>query len=120
MTEEDRIQMAVVLWVNLKYPDLIFTMAPVGVKIGSKIEKMRVGRKNKQLGYRKGWPDLFFAEPRGGFHGLFIELKTKTGRLSPEQRTILVELDSLGYKCAVTRTQMEAIHIIDDYMKGAV
>jgi len=117
MTEEDRIQMAVVLWVNIKYPDVIFTMAPACVKIGTKIQKMRTGRKNKMLGYHKGWPDLFFAEPRHGFHGLFIELKTQTGRLSPEQKITLGRLIEKHYRVVVARSDREAINIIEEYLE---
>jgi hypothetical protein len=38
----------------------------------------------KTLGFRMGMPDIYWYLPRGGYHGLFLELKT-TNRCS--QRT---------------------------------
>lgn len=45
-------------------------------------------------GVRAGVPDLCLPVPRGGFHGLYIELKRlRGGRLSEQQRAWL---DALG------------------------
>ena len=40
----------------------------------------------KLTGYKKGFPDMFFYEPRQGFNGLAIELKRDMGRATPEQK----------------------------------
>ena len=40
----------------------------------------------KLTGYKKGFPDMFFYEPRQGFNGLAIELKRDMGSASPEQK----------------------------------
>ena len=54
-------------------------------------------------GLKKGFPDNFIAEPRGKWHGLFIELKRakkSLSRKSPEQREWIKALNEKGYKAA--------------------
>ena len=47
---------------------------------------MLVAKKLKAEGVKKGVPDLCLPLPRGGYHGLYIEMKRqKNGRISPEQ-----------------------------------
>lgn len=69
------------------------------------------------MGLLKGWPDLFFAEPRGKYHGLFVELKQEKGSLSEAQRSILEELTDRGYLCRVCYSADSAILVIKEYMK---
>ena len=92
-----------------------------------------VGSIMKAEGTRKGCPDLFLAvpsKPMGeskdpyaalGFalqrrHGLFIELKTPTGRLSPEQIEYHDILSRRGYSVKVCRSTEEAIAAITNYL----
>jgi hypothetical protein len=69
-----------------------------------------------RMGYQKGTPDLIILEPCGGYHGFQIELKTPTGRLSPDQIRILKRASGRGYLTAVCRSAKEAIDLIDDYL----
>ena len=39
------------------------------------MSKFQAGRVSALNGGVKGWPDLFIAEPRGPFAGLYVELK---------------------------------------------
>lgn len=109
--EESVIQETVVYWVKCNYPGLLFTCAPATAK------SVQQGVRNKRMGLLKGWPDLFFAEPRKGFHGLFVELKTSTGRIAPEQRDLLACLDAEGYKTYVCWSAEEAIEKISGYLQ---
>ena len=68
------------------------------------------------MGYKRGWPDLFFPEPRGGFHGLFIELKIKGGKVSPEQIEVNGLLNDRGYHATVCYGFEEAQQTISFYM----
>ena len=36
-------------------------------------------KRMKASGYKRGFPDVFIYEPRGGFHGLSIEMKKEKG-----------------------------------------
>ena len=118
MNEEKHMQMAFVLLVKMKYPYLIFTMAPAGVTRGSKKNRIRTGVESKKMGYCKGWPDLFFAEPRHGYHGLFIEFKAKAGSKTTEQRSLFPRLEKRGYWGVVARSVDEAMKELTAYLKG--
>jgi hypothetical protein len=84
---EYHIQVALVQWLHVQYPKMLFTISPSGMKLN-------IGQavKLKRMGYRAGTPDLAILEPRGGFHGLFIELKTEDGVLQPNQEELFIEL----------------------------
>lgn len=72
--------------------------------------KLTLGQavKQRQLNPERGWPDLFIAEARGGYNGLFIELKAKdiykkNGDLRKddhlaEQAAMLGRLQAQGYR----------------------
>ena len=42
------------------------------------------GARMKRIGLRSGFPDLFFPVARGGFHGLFVEMKVGSNRATVE------------------------------------
>lgn len=63
--------------------------------------------RNRQMGMRKGVPDLMLPIPMHGYHGLFVEMKAKGGRLSQEQKNWIKALNTFGYK-AVCCTGWEA------------
>lgn len=69
----------------------------------------------KRMGLRSGFPDLLVPLARGGYHGLFIEMKYDKGRTSPEQDNWLSLLSAEGYACAVCYNAAEAIKIIENY-----
>lgn len=75
------------------------------------------GAKLKRMGLKKGFPDLFFPIPRGGYHGLFIEMKYGKGKLSDDQKEWLQSLSDSGYACYVCYGADEAIRIIKNYSK---
>ena len=112
MNEESIIQTALVYWIKRHYPDLLFTIAPNGMKL-----PISVAAKFKKLGYAKGTPDLLIFESRGIHNGLMIELKTEKGRITPEQYDWLGKLNDRGYRAVVCRSVEEAIIVIKDYLK---
>ena len=73
--------------------------------------------RNRQMGVRSGVPDLFYPIPLKGYHGMFIEMKTTKGRLSPEQKRWLSVLSQLGYKCVVAHGWIEAKKALEEYTK---
>lgn len=73
----------------------------------------------KRQGVKAGVPDVFLPVPRGGYHGLFIEMKRKKGgRLSPEQRVWLDLLNRLGYRAVVCNGFEAARTEIETYLRG--
>lgn len=77
---------------------------------------MRRGKELKDMGVRKGIPDLCLFMARKGFHGLFIEMKAPHEYPRPEQRQIMAMLEREGYKCVVCRSLEEFRTIINDYL----
>lgn len=71
--------------------------------------------RNRQMGVKAGVPDLFYPVPAHGYHGLFVEMKAKGGRLRPEQKRWIQTLRQLGYKCVVAYGWEEARRELEEY-----
>ena len=99
-------------------PDLSGVRLPIG--LAKKMKRIRKGR---------AWPDIFFPEPRDGFHGLYVELKapgvkitTKTGEIVAnehlrEQNDMFVELSNKGYRAVFAIGFEGAKKVVDEYFK---
>lgn len=73
--------------------------------------------KLKAEGVKPGVPDYCLPVARGGFHGLYIELKRVSGgRVEAEQREWLAELARQGYCTAVARGWEQAWDVLRDYL----
>lgn len=57
---------------------------------------IRTAIKMKRAGYRKGFPDIAIFEPRGIYHGMFVELKCG-GKPKPDQISWINELCKRNY-----------------------
>lgn len=127
MTELE-LQAQVADYIRLQYPDVIFHS-----DFGSGI-KLTMGQaiKQKRLnGGRRSWPDMFLAEPKDKYSGLFIELKKegvrvykKDGTLVSdghirEQYDMLEQLRRRGYAANFACGFDEAKALIDRYMRCA-
>lgn len=77
-----------------------------------------VARKLKAEGVKRGYPDLVLNVARGGYYGLFIELKTLTGRTSPEQKYWIERLNAAGNYAAVCKGWIAAQDLIQNYLDG--
>ena len=78
----------------------------------------RNGARMKAEGMRRGTPDLLLAVARSGMHGLFIELKTETGRVSPFQESLLISLQNQHYSAVLVRGFDQATTVIELYLAG--
>jgi hypothetical protein len=72
--------------------------------------------KFKKMGVKAGVPDLQLLVPNGLIHGLWIELKSKAGKLQPSQRLMMQRLEEQGYLCKVCFGADEAINEIKKYL----
>lgn len=70
----------------------------------------------KAEGVRPGVPDYLFPVRRGEHVGLAIELKTATGRPSPEQRAWLAHLEAEGWRAVLCRGWEPAWAVVRDYL----
>lgn len=77
------------------------------------------GARMKAEGRKPGVPDICLPVPKGGYHGLYIELKrTKGGRVTEEQQGWIKALDRCGYRAEVCRGWDAARQVIEEYIKG--
>ena len=107
-------QFAVIEWVHLMHLEHIVIHIPNG----GKLSPMQ-GAKLKKLGQRKGCSDLFIVRSSGWFKGLFLEMKSKKGRVSPEQKQFLADMKAEGYDTAICYGADEAISCIKNYLTGS-
>ena len=114
MSEHDE-QVALFQWLAIaaaEYPPLAYAFAvPNGTRTTP-----RVASKMKAEGVRKGVPDIFIPTARGGYHGLFVEMKTERGRLSPEQKDFISAMNLSGYKAVMCRGWEDAAEQITTYL----
>ena len=107
--KEAAIQRQIFLWaqgLQRDYPELKLLNASAngayipGGKRGSEEEslKFKIIVVLKSLGcIRVGFPDLNLPVARHGYHGLYIKLKRKGGKLSKEQKWWIEQLTAQGY-----------------------
>ena len=70
----------------------------------------------KAEGEKSGVPDLFLPCARLGYHGLFIEMKTRGGRISPAQQWWIDALRMQGYRVVVCWQWLDAAHELETYL----
>lgn len=110
-------QIALIQWANLqsgKYPELaLLYHIPNG---GSRhpAEAARL----KQQGVRAGVPDLCLPVARGGYNGLYIELKAGRNKPTPLQKEWLSWLNQQGYRAVVCWGWQAAKDEIMAYLRG--
>ena len=68
-------------------------------------------------GLLSGVPDLFIAEGRGPYHGLFIELKIKPNKPTPNQINIMKQLKEKNYAVHICYTFEEFQQVVTEYKK---
>ena len=109
---EHDLQVAIVELVKTNAPEILFSGTMGGVRLS-----MNQAKRAKAAGYMKGIPDLIFYEPRNGFHGLAIELKTKRGKISPIQRERIEDFRIRGWRAEVAFGWDETLAILRDYFE---
>ena len=109
-------QVALFQWAAMQvcvYPELEFLFAvPNG---GHRIPA--VAGKMKAEGTRKGVPDVWLPIPRGGYHGLIIEMKWGKNRPSADQKRWISFLRDQGYFVQVCWSWGAAREVIEQARK---
>lgn len=135
---ESQLQIAVANYLSTRYPKVLFH-SDFGSGVRLTAGQARVN--SAQNAGRRGWPDLFVAEPYYDFearivggdrwwNGLFIELKAGGTRLKKkngewasahiaEQARVLMRLQEVGYCVAFAVGFDMAVDLIDAYLCGS-
>ncbi len=75
-------------------------------------------RNLKRQGVKPGVPDICLPVPKGGYHGMYIEMKRlKGGRLSDDQSAWIAMLKRNGYRAVVCKGWKSARDAILDYLE---
>lgn len=112
-------QEALIEWANMtrnKFPMLfrLFHIANGGSRHPAEAVHL------KKQGVKPGVPDLFLPWPVKPFHGLWVEMKSQTGRVSPLQVEWIEWLRSAGYAAFVCMGFYAAQDCILSYLKGQI
>lgn len=108
---EHSIQTKVVQYIRTFHPEVIICSIPNGSGTTAS-NRLHL----HQEGLLAGMPDLFIAEARHGFNGMFVEMKTTKGTESKEQKKIRKQLNDKGYLVFVASSDRTAINLIEDYL----
>ena len=108
---EAREQKAYVKWFRLAYKDELLHSIPNHL-IRSPAQAMN----EYSLGMLAGIPDIFIPAPNGGYHGLYVEMKRKTGGVvSESQNSVITRLNDKGYRAIVAQGWQEAMEATQEY-----
>lgn len=120
------IQIMLIKYLQYQYPKIMLNAAQILSSIP--LERGKYAQKMKAAGNTSGWPDIFIAEARGGFHGLFIELKSETAKVFlkrsekpatehiAKQIAVLEGLRERGFKAELCIGFEAAKKVLDDYL----
>ena len=72
----------------------------------------------KKQGVKAGVPDICLPVARGGYHGLYIEMKAGKNKPSENQKEWMAMLNFQGYLAVVCYGWEEASKVIERYLKS--
>ena len=93
---EEQIHRSIIKWIEIAAPKCLALHVPNGMP-----SNPITGSRFNQLGLKKGAPDLIVFAPNAV---LCLEVKSESGRLSPDQKVIAGQLNSLGHFYKVVRS----------------
>lgn len=114
--KESNEQQALFQWAKLmqgQHPDLKLLHA---IGNGNARASAIQGARMKREGVLAGVSDIFLPVARSLWHGLYIELKVKGGRVSDNQKWWIVETTKRGYLAVVCYGWIEAKGVIEGYL----
>lgn len=124
--KEKDLHLKITNYLRVRYPDVIFrTDFAAGMRL-----TIGQAMKHKRMQSSDAYPDIFIAESRQGFHGLFIELKRspqavhkvngdiRANKHIQKQYEMLKRLQEKGYKALFTFGYTNTISVIDEYLQS--
>ena len=124
MKPEQQMHRSLCAWLKIAYPCAYFDSDPSGLRVSVGLRAILKSTRSNHAHL-----DLFIAEPRGQYHGMFIELKSKTpfkkdGTLKKDahlesQAQTMANLTTRGYYCIHAWNVDDAIKEIRWYLNNA-
>lgn len=115
-------QAALVRWFRVQYPiiaNALFAIPNGSHLAGNTLQRAKKMQIMKSEGLLPGVSDLFLMAANDDHHGLFIEMKRKSGgTVSNEQAEFIKRAIAQGYKAVVCKGFDEAMNTIKEYLKG--
>lgn len=114
---ENQHQAFVIKWsqqaaIRRKWPELCLLFHIPNERICS----AQQGANLKRMGVKRGVPDLCLPVARGIYQGLFIEMKTKTGTPTEDQKWWGERLKEQGYMWDVCKGWESAVRLLEAYL----
>lgn len=113
---EMKIQAQCIRWAWNERPETRKLLFHVANEIDRPDANPILGAKRRAEGIIRGVADLILLIPRGGYHGLCVEMKTETGYQSSFQKDWQAVVEAQGYKYVVCRSLEQFKSIIDEYL----
>lgn len=110
---ESQIQQSCFAWFRLQFPDL--SMLMFAVPNGGSRRRIEAAIM-KGEGVTAGVADILFLYPNEQYHGLCIEMKSKTGKQQESQKRFQQAVEAQGYQYAIVRSLEEFIELVKKYI----
>lgn len=117
MTPEDCEQAALFEWAATQQWRLPHLARMFAIPNGGH-RHISVAKTLKATGVKAGVPDICLPVAVGRYHGLFIEMKTSTGRVQHNQLDWIAYLNKEGYCARVCYGWEQAKDDIENYLRG--
>ena len=120
--EETTVHKQLLRYIRLRLPNVIFRTDGAGLRL-TKFQAINFAKMQSCSRY----PDLFFPEPMGKYHGLYIEIKKDSSEFLKKDGTIrqnekilsqlrvLTQLNDRGYAASFGGGFEECKRIVDSY-----
>ncbi|HMW08411.1 MAG TPA: VRR-NUC domain-containing protein [Leptospiraceae bacterium] len=111
--EEDSIHFECIQLLKNEFPSVEWISNILdGARLGMLVRKHTKGMRN-----REGTSDIIILEPRKGFHGMCLEIKTASGTLSKEQKDFLHRMALKNYHAIEAYGIDECFELIREYLE---
>lgn len=118
--EESDTQKACVSWFRMQYPKfrmLLFAIPNGAVLKGNAKQRGIQMNRMKNEGLVPGVADLFLSVPSGELSGLYIEMKTRKGNQSPNQKIFELSVIKAGYGYVLARSLDQFMEVVRKYLE---
>lgn len=108
-------QVLLIQWFRAQYP--LYANCLWAIPNGG-IRHIKTAIRLKREGALSGVSDLFLMIPKGNFHGAFIEMKAKKGKIQENQLKFIKLAKTMGYEGVICYGFQEAKEFIQNYLNS--